>query len=524
MAENKNPFDAHFHRRLSDHESPIPDDLFDRLQARRGSAIPSDAPVRERLAAHETPVSDTLFDAVLAERERRKRRRVIFWRSATAIAALWLLGTFILTSKSKNSAEKNAELNASNSVKNDAINAELKIKNSELKDELITSNSIKKGENTEGSNSELKIKNLELKNELNASNSELINNKNLELKNELNASNSELINNKNAELNTSNLIKKGENTEGSNSELNASNSELKNELNNRLMGINSTTLSLNFLDIKTPKTIVFSANKNRKNPCSDPGNGCPTFGMRRRSMAGTAFYIDAFFSPEYANRTFATQLPESEKLRTARDTVEQTQYAISTGLRATLVLGNGLAFRTGLVYNQTNERAQFDSLGVGSTKTTYETRDLPTGQKDTFRITIETTDGIYRKTRYNYYRSLDIPLQIGYEIRQKGGWTFGFNAGVNINIASWQKADIVGSDLRQQSVSSGINAPNPVFKTQLGVNFIGSIAAYRQITNNLQFVIEPSMRYGLQPITRTDYALKQQYAMGGLIIGLRLRL
>jgi hypothetical protein len=44
------------------------------------------------------------------------------------------------------------------------------------------------------------------------------------------------------------------------------------------------------------------------------------------------------------------------------------------------------------------------------------------------------------------------------------------------------------------------------------------------LTRGLQLVIEPSIRYGLQPITRADYALKQQYSTVGLIVGLRLKL
>ena len=223
-------------------------------------------------------------------------------------------------------------------------------------------------------------------------------------------------------------------------------------------------------------------------------------------------------------RRFSKNLDESEKLLAARDSVEQTQYAVSTGVRASMVLGNGWAVRTGLVFNQINERAHFDSLGVGSITTTYKEVILPNGLRDTVNTIITVVDGIFRKNRRNHYRSLDIPLQIGYEMPLKNGWTFSFNGGVNVNITAWQKADIVGADLRQSMVSSGINAPNPVFRTRLGMSLTGSVAAYRQLLSGLELVIEPSIRYGLQPITRTDYALKQQYSTAGLIVGLRLRL
>jgi hypothetical protein len=624
MKDNKTPFDEHFQRQLSDLESPVPADLFDRLQARRGGAVPSDAPLRERFDGHESPipadlfarlqarrggaapsdaplrerfdglespVSSIIFDAVLAERERRKWRRLVLWRSSTAIAALLLIGAFLFQFNNKKDALnmpktvengaytegslselkiKNSELNSDETIANNSVNSELKNElnsdktiannsiNSALKNELNSDktianspinsqlnnaktiansginaelknnnsrlnttkrsgNSAKMPKNvvyTEGSPSELKTSlrgtkqtNYELNSQLN-SNNLIVNN----------GINSELINANNVELNSNKTIANS----GLNAELINANLELKTALENRLMPFNSTILSLDFLNIISPKPLILSA-QNRKNPCREPGNGCPTFGMRKRGK-GTTFYVDAFVAPENVMRRFTKNLAESEKLLAARDSVEQTQYAVSTGARVSVVFGNGLALRTGLVFNQINERARFDSLGVGSITTTYKEVILPNGKRDTVSTTITIVDGIFRKTRYNHYRSLDIPLQIGYEKAFKNGWTFGVNGGMNINIASWQKADIVGGDLRQLSVSSEINAPNPVYNTRVGMSFIGSVAAYRQLTKGLQLVIEPSIRLGLQPITRSDYALKQQYSTAGLIVGLRMKL
>lgn len=652
MSENLNSFDKHFRQRLTDLESSVPDDLFDRLQARRGAALPSDAPLRERLSAHETLVSDGIFDAVLAERERRKRRRVVMWRSVTAVAAALLLLFVALEFKNKNTVSmgKSAELNDVHSVENKVNNNELNthkiVDNSDLKRvktvdnnvnaiDLNNNKTIKNSENTEGGNSKLKIKNLKLNtpssklntpnSELKMSNSELsgvnnsvsdnvekqqiiinkkanfntnknansnqkftktqsnntiastisdkLDNQNTELKrienakkgidtegsknklkiknsefksvnvnssnvsnNELNsvktigdnALNSELKNN-NSELNTTKTIENSLNTEGSNSELNTvhsiandvKNNALKTAFENRLSSTNFQTSTLDFLHILSVKTIELST-ENRKNPCSDPGSGCPTFFGRQR-MNHINYYVDAFVAPEYVMRSFKTNLPESEKLLTVRDSVEKTQYAVSTGVRGSVVFGSGISLRAGLVFNQMNERAQFDSLGTGSIKTTYDVR-IVNGKPDTVSITTVITDGIFRKTRYNRYRSIDIPLQIGYHKSMKNGWTIGINGGINFNITAWQKADIVGTNLQKETVSSGINEANPVFRHQLGISLIGSVAAYRQLIGGLELMIEPSVRYGLQPITRSDYALKQQYSTAGLIVGLRLRL
>ncbi len=602
MTNHQQPFDEYFQRRLSDLESPVPDDLFDRLQARRGAAMPSDAPLRERLAAHESPVSDTIFESILAERERQKRRRMLFWRSAMAMAALLLIGAFLFPLVSKkmelngaktivNSADtegSNSELiNKNKTLKTDIesndltlnngeLNASKTIENSAINSELNSAKTLTNSAHTEGSDFELKNKKSALKStgeisaksrELAQKNAEkrinsdnekrfnapLINkkqalntsknlvngadtegsyfeliNKNSLLKtapnsNKLNTSKTIINSANNSELNSAKTIVNGAYTEGPNAELMNKNNALKTDLENRLTPLNPTQLPLDFLNIIMPKTLGLSVEK-RKNPCSDPGHGCPTFGKGRRRMGERAFYVDAFVAPEYVMRRFSKNLDESEKLLAARDSVEKTQYAVSTGVRASMVFGNGLTVRTGFVFNQINERAHFDSLGVGSITTTYKEVILPNGLRDTVNTIITVVDGIFRKNRRNHYRSLDIPLQIGYEMPLKNGWTFSFNGGVNVNITAWQKADIVGADLRQSTVSSGINAPNPVFRTRLGMSLTGSVAAYRQLLSGLELVIEPSIRYGLQPITRTDYALKQQYSTAGLIIGLRLRL
>jgi hypothetical protein len=556
MKEAQHPFDEHFQRRLNDLESAVPNDLFDRLQARRGGPAPTDAPLRERLEGHESPVSATVFDDILAERERRKRRRALWWRSALALAALLCVGFIGLKLNPKNKALETSQT-PENGVYTEGSSSELKIKNSKLETTESAAKTVKmseKGVYTEGSSFELKIKNSKLETTEPASKTVKMSEKGIYTEgssSELKIKNSKLgmtesaLNTAKSAAKTVKMTEKGIYTEESSFELKIKNSklgtdnaaakmsqngvytegsssEVKTDFENRLTPYNSTTKSLDFLNINAPKSLTILA-ENRKNPCSEPGNGCPTFGMRRNKNI-KAFYIDAFVAPEYIARSFTTHLPESEKLLTARDTVERTQYAVSTGVRASVVFASGLSLRTGLTYNQINEQARFDSLGVGSITTTYKVNTLPNGVLDTVSITTTIVDGIFRKTRNNHYRSIDIPVQIGYEIRKKNGWSYGFNAGANINIAAWRKADIVGTNLRQLNVSGGINTPNPVFSTSLGVNFIGSFTAYRQLTSGLQLVIEPSIRYGLQPITRTDYALKQQYTTAGLLVGLRLRL
>jgi hypothetical protein len=620
MKENKNPFDEHIQSRLSDFESPVPMDLFDRLQAQRGGTLPSDAPLRERLEGHESPVpmnffdrlqaqrgdalpsdallreklegfespvSDKVFDDVMAERQRRNRR-VWLWRSATAIAALWLLGIVLVQFKNEktvsnlgnsipdlgksetsgipaNETNKNASNTegvadvgngmsdigksttsgiSSNETNKNASNTEgvaddgNKISGfgKSATSDIGTNKSNKNASNTEGvAHVEFRKSNFRKSSTSDNSNSIAISAANTEFKNN------------NSTLNTSKSASNAVNTEGVSdfgfrtSDFGKSpisdiinptsnglkfinkNAELNAVAENQVTSFNRTVASFDLLALKTPHILTL-ANETRKNPCSNPDNGCPSFGMRRRGMGESAFYVDAFVAPEYIVRSFIKNLPESEKLLSARDSVEKTQYAVSTGVRASFVFGNGLAIRAGVMYNQINEKARFDSLGIGTITTTYKVNSLPNGKLDTVSIIQTVTDGIFRRTRYNHYRTIDIPVQIGFEKNLKNGWGVGVNGGAIFNITAWRKADIVGANLQQLNVSSGINQPNPVFSTRLGVSLIGSVAVLRQLTDNLQFVFEPSLRYGLQPITRTDYALKQQYSTVGVLVGLRMKI
>jgi hypothetical protein len=527
MTENKNPFDEHFQRKLSDFESPIPEDMFDRTQARRGAALPSDTPMRKRLEGFESSVPENTFDAILEKRARRKRR-ILFWRTATAMAAIWLLGMVLFEFKNRTSdsaqptesnvsAAKTIEPSASeSSPKSENIETPLPKKGT-LSEQIgqTGQKNVKNGDYTEGGQ-KLKLEPNLTSKQLNT----VLTDKNTE------GTNLGLGDNivKSNTLNATEYLKNAD-KENTIAQTNSSPAATTTTSLSLPVGTatNAALSALDFLNIKTP-TLVERTFEEQKNPCSDPGNGCPTFRAKRRGMGEKSFYIDAFVAPEYVMRSFTKKLPESEKLLAARDSIEKTQYAVSTGIRGSLVFGNGLAVRLGAVYNQINERARFDSLGTGAITTTYKVNVLANGLLDTVSITTLTTDGIFRKTRHNRYRSIDIPLQIGYEMPLKNGWRLGINGGVNFNITAWQKADIVGENLRQLSVSSGINQPNAVFNTRLGMSVLGSVAAYKELTNGLQLVLEPSIRLGLQPITRGDYALKQQYTTAGLIVGLRFRL
>ena len=533
MSENRHPYDDFFQKKLDNHESSVSDDLFNRLMTdrsmrekldnhdspvnddifnqimrhREGSdEQPSDAPLRERLAEHSSAVPKHTFNEVIVARERR--RRALAWRSATVILLFFL--TYLMF-VNRDFIFNN---NAINKDKTIVANTQLKANNNQS---VISNTQLKI---TEGGISKLKTNN----SPSTISNNQLKNNSSNTVSNSANvfteqAAPQQIIMPNFTSTASTKIVEQGD--KGVDSKVLKMDNRVV--FNPSLSTPDAPHLAFDNLSILRAKNIALPTKK-LENPCAGPGDGCPTFGKKRQRGSGEkSIYVDIYGAPEYAFRRLSENLPENSNYLRARDSVEKPWYAFSAGARVSLVFANGLALRTGFVYAQMNEIAVFDSLGIGK-KVVSETYVPRTGGgQDTIRKT-EITSGIFRTTRYNRYRSIDIPLQLGFEFPLNDYWSFSINGGANFNISAWRKADILGDKGTRIDVSSGFGEPNPVFNNSLGISVFGSVAAYRQLTGNLQLVIEPSVKHYLQPITRSDYALKQAYTNGGLILGLRYRL
>jgi hypothetical protein len=215
-------------------------------------------------------------------------------------------------------------------------------------------------------------------------------------------------------------------------------------------------------------------------------------------------------------RTLRLRTAEGEALLRARDTTEAVLMGLSAGARVSLVFENGLAFRAGTAYTVHNERYQQDSIA----RQEILRIDRATGELLGIDI-IETT---FRKTRYNKYRSFDLMLQAGYEVPVNDFLTVSVNGGANLNYLSAKRVRFQTAVGSLDSVIHSFGESSPaVFQNTWGVSLMGSVAAYAQLSNHWQLLVEPQMRYYLRPLTLTDYPLSQRYLNVGLNVGLRYR-
>jgi hypothetical protein len=128
---------------------------------------------------------------------------------------------------------------------------------------------------------------------------------------------------------------------------------------------------------------------------------------------------------------------------------------------------------------------------------------------------------VLRQTRYNRYRTVDFTIQLGYELPIADRLTVGINAGANINLYNTIKATILGKDLQGFSVS----ASNTIYNNSVGVSLVGSLAGYYDLTDRMQLMVEPQFRHYLRPLTKNpEYQLQQSYNQLGLAVGVRFKL
>ncbi len=267
----------------------------------------------------------------------------------------------------------------------------------------------------------------------------------------------------------------------------------------------STTTALkNAPDLQT----VFAAPP-IKIPFSWGPKGCYSFAGGRIKYD---YFVDGFISPEYTIRNLTAKDPEDDPYRQLREDTESTLHGVSGGVRLSIVTRRGLALRTGIVYSRILERFNLEKEGDERI-----VQIVPAGTTDTI-TTIETGTTFIRN--HNRYRSLDIPLLIGYEI-DAGKFNFSINAGAYFNILARQKGKI----LSQSDTLEFITSNNPqrinAFEKDLGISVYGSLGLGYHIRPNLQLLIEPNFRYQLKSITLESYPLDQQYVNIGLLLGVR---
>jgi hypothetical protein len=249
-------------------------------------------------------------------------------------------------------------------------------------------------------------------------------------------------------------------------------------------------------EFKTPLKI------NLNIPCPDDN----------KNPAANKKYVEVYAAADYVLRQFS-DTPNSTYMRMRK---ESTSFAsaYSTGIRFTKVFNNGFNIRAGLNYSQINEKFKFVQGNI------IQVVFIINATGDT--IGSYQTSSTRYKTSFNHYKTLDIPVTIGYET-SRGKWNVNFNTGLIVNIHSWNQGEVLNDSLQPVNIS-GLSHNPYQFKTNIGIGGIGAISCYYSLNEKLSILAEPYLRYNFSSMSKEEITLKQKYHTSGIKLGIRLNL
>ena len=230
-----------------------------------------------------------------------------------------------------------------------------------------------------------------------------------------------------------------------------------------------------------------------------------------KNTAGNKRYFELYGGPDYAFRSI-TDTGNSAYLQKRK---ESTRFAsaFSAGMRYTKVFNNGMSFRTGFNYSQINETFRYNEGNIIQVVYITNSNGDTTGSF--------TTTGSRYKTTHNKFRTIDIPLLIGYEWGNSR-LHINFNAGAMVNLYSWQKGDVLDTAFKPINITTGKNNSPYQFKNHIGIGFMGAVSVYYKLNNRLHLFAEPYFRYNFSPASKAELTLKQKYNTAGLRLGVRI--
>lgn len=247
-----------------------------------------------------------------------------------------------------------------------------------------------------------------------------------------------------------------------------------------------------------PRLMLPALPKNVNIPCPE------------KDAAGNKRYIEVYAGPDYAFRSFSDTANSAYMQQRKAST--SLLFAYSAGIRYTKVFGSGMSVRTGINYTQVNEK--FKVVKGQVTQNVYITNN----NGDT--IGTSTVTGTQYKESVNKFRSIDIPVTVGYELGN-GKLHANVNAGAMINIHSKQTGFVIDDKGDAVDVSSAKTSPAYKYKTNAGISLTGGLSVYYKVSEKLHVLAEPYVRYSLSPVTKPDLTLKEKQYITGLRIGLR---
>nr|MBS0038338.1 hypothetical protein [Saprospiraceae bacterium] len=237
------------------------------------------------------------------------------------------------------------------------------------------------------------------------------------------------------------------------------------------------------------------------------------------------FTIDILAGPDFFDKLLLAKSAEDEEFAELRRNSESALLSYGMSIKLSAVFQNGLALRTGVSFNQINEKMIYKDPNAETRRVVNVLIDTIINAPMDTTFVFDTLSVIETGTRLkevqNKYQIIDIPFMVGAEF-ESGNWTLTPSLGVMFNVAFKTRGEV----LDQTGEPVNINAEeteSSIFRKNLGVSLTGSFGVGYRLSSEYSLMIEPRIRYNLKPLTVEGYPLTQNYFVFGVHAGIRYR-
>lgn len=249
---------------------------------------------------------------------------------------------------------------------------------------------------------------------------------------------------------------------------------------------------------------------------------CPS--VRGGRYVNPDWYVELYASPDFAFKS-EQNVSATPQYMQRKDSSESAEPGFSLGVRLVKPFSDNLVLKAGLQYGQVNQKFVYRTENEIKTTTVVTQHQIIRGPGDT--VTVSDTSvlqqiGYRNNTVHNHFRSIDVPVTIGYQFgRDEDDFRVGINAGVIFNLSSWYQGVVLDKSLATVPIDKASTA---VYKSNIGMGLYGSLSFMKRLNENSQLFFEPYFRYNLSNITTDQASYSQKFHIGGLAIGLRYNL
>ncbi len=216
--------------------------------------------------------------------------------------------------------------------------------------------------------------------------------------------------------------------------------------------------------------------------------------------------IRVYGGPGVAQKRLEAKVRQDYGYAATRKRVERGLEEWHFGLAYELS-GKKLFLRLGTEYTQYNDRFSFREIRIENENLFFEEalQTITILSDGSLREEYGWVDGSeYTQidyTLFNQYRSLDIPISVGYRIN-KNSWAIEAEAGVALNALFSFTGHVFDKELALQE--------NPdYFVPRTSLHYLAGVSFTKAISEDIEWSIGPHIRVANKSITDSDYALDQ---------------